>query len=85
MNKKRIIEIAVVIIVLAGAAYWFLVTRPQKQALEQVTNTTQALEQVVESAPVVAPKTNPAASAIPAVNPLEKTNPFKNEYKNPFN
>ena len=84
MDKKKIIEIAVVLIVLAGFGYWFVVMRPTQQAEKQVEETTQAIEQVAESAPVVAPETNPAAVAIPAVNPLEKTNPFKNEYENPF-
>ncbi len=85
MDKKRIIEIAVVLVVLAGIAYWFTVTRGVQEAQKQVEDTTQAIEQVVKSTPVVAPETNPAAAALPAVNPLEKTNPFKNEYENPFN
>ena len=85
MNKKKIIEITVILITLAGVAYWFFAMRPAQQAQKQVEDTTQAIEQVVESAPVVAPETNPAAAALSAVNPLEKTNPFKNEYENPFN
>lgn len=84
MNTKKIIEIAVVLIALASVAYWFFAMRPAQQAQKQVEETTQALEQVVESAPTVAPETNPAAAAIPAVNPLEKTNPFKSDYENPF-
>lgn len=84
MNTKKIIEVAVVLIALAGIAYWYLAMRPAQQAQVQVEDTTQAIEQVVESAPTVAPATNPAASAIPAVNPLEKTNPFKSDYENPF-
>lgn len=85
MDKKKIIEIAVVLIVLVGIAYWFTVMRGAQEAQKQVEDTAQAIEQVVENTPVVAPETNPARSAIPAVNPLEKTNPFKNEYENPFN
>ena len=84
MNTKKIIEIAVILIAIAGVTYWFAVTRPTQQAREQVEDTTQAIEQVVDNTPSVAPETNPAAAAVPAVNPLEKTNPFKNEYENPF-
>lgn len=84
MNTKKIIEIVVVLVTLVGIAYWFVVMRPTQQAEKQVEETTQAIEQVAESSPVVAPVTNPAAVAIPAVNPLEKTNPFKSEYENPF-
>lgn len=84
MDTKKIIEIAVVVVILAAVAYWFTALRPAQKATEQVEEATQAIEQVVESTPAVAPETNPAASAIPAVNPLEKTNPFKSEYENPF-
>jgi hypothetical protein len=30
------------------------------------------------------PSANPLRQVAPAENPLEKTNPFKNEYQNPF-
>ena len=84
MNTKKIIEIVAILIAIIGVAYWFAVMRPTQQAREQSEDTTQAIEQVVKNTPSVAPETNPAAVAVPAVNPLEKTNPFKNEYENPF-
>lgn len=84
MDTKKIIEIVVVLIALAGLAYWYFAIWPSQQAQVQVEETTQAIEQTLESAPAVAPVTNPAASAVPAVNPLEKTNPFKSDYENPF-
>lgn len=84
MNTKKIMEVAVVLIALAGLAYWFFAMRPSQQAEKQVEETAQVIEQIAENAPVVAPETNPAAAAIPAVNPLEKTNPFKSDYENPF-
>lgn len=84
MDNKKIIEIVVVLIALAGVTYWFIAMRPAQQAAVQVEETTRAIEQVVDNTPVVAPETNPAAAAFPAVNPLEKTNPFKSEYENPF-
>jgi len=84
MNTKKIIEIVAILIAIVGVAYWFTVMRPTQQAREQALDTTQAIEQVVENTLSVAPETNPATAAVPAVNPLEKTNPFKNEYENPF-
>lgn len=81
---KKIIEIAVVLIALASLTYWYFAMRPSQQAQVQVEEATQAIEQTLENAPVIAPATNPAASAVPAVNPLEKTNPFKSDYENPF-
>lgn len=84
MDTKKIIEIIVVLITLASLVYWYFAIRPTQQAQVQVEETTQALERVIENTPAVAPVTNPAASAVPAVNPLEKTNPFKSDYENPF-
>lgn len=82
MTKKQILEIVVVLLVVAGVAYWALVLRGKDEKVIKDAGT--AIEQVTEGAPAIAPSTNPASSAVPAVNPIEKTNPFKNDYKNPF-
>ena len=45
------------------------------------------LEQALEAAvtpPSVAPSANPVKQVLPTANPIDKTNPFKNEYTNPF-
>ncbi len=88
MSKIKIIEVVVVLGVIIGIIYWFVALRGKSmqgiQSTQQAEEASSALLQVTSNTPQVAPSVNPAASAIPAVNPIEKTNPFKNEYKNPF-
>ncbi len=78
----KIIEIIIVLIVIVGIAYWALVLRVKNTSTAKDANV--AIEQVVGGAPSVAPSNSPTTSAVPAVNPIKKTNPFKNEYTNPF-
>lgn len=85
MTKKQILEIVVVLVVIVGALYWGLVLRGKNtKDIKVIQEASTAIEQVTGNTPAVAPSSNPAASVVPAVNPIEKTNPFKNEYQNPF-
>ena len=82
-NKKTIFIIATVVSVLViAASVYFLVTNKVR-------------EQGVQVAPPVVPETldvvskideltNPVGDKLPDLNPVEKINPFKDVYKNPF-
>lgn len=61
-----------------GVFYWW--NRP-----EPVKTTEEAIKVLTES-PVsnVIVSDNPLENKVPDLNPVEKTNPFKDSYKNPF-
>ncbi len=87
-SKKSTLAIilAVIVVVLATAAYLFLkpqfVKKPQSQILEQSGEpTAPTTEDIIEKLDAV---TNPVGGNVPELNPIEKTNPFKGVYKNPF-
>ncbi|MDO8579585.1 MAG: hypothetical protein Q7R72_01805 [bacterium] len=76
MNRQHIVWVVVGIIIIMALAFWFW---PVDKVVEA-----PSLENIVVETPQVAPSTNPLDNAVPTANLLEKTNPFKNEYKNPF-
>ena len=69
--------LAVVALAAAGIIYW-------RNQPEPIRTTEEAIEVLTES-PVsnVVPE-NPLENKVPDLNPVEKTNPFKDSYKNPF-
>lgn len=79
MSKQvlwAVIAVAAVLVI-AGVIYWW--TRPE------IKTTKQAIE-VLSETPLenIAPASNPLQNKVPEVNPVDKTNPFKDVYKNPF-
>lgn len=90
--SKQIIWLIVVVVLLGLAAvylYWPekpVVPKEQELSEEQtgITNLQQALEKT-KSAPIPdVPSANPLQKVAPVKNPLEVTNPFKDDYQNPF-
>ncbi|MEK7607492.1 MAG: hypothetical protein AAB484_01010 [Patescibacteria group bacterium] len=80
MNKQHIVWLVVGIIIIIVLALWLW---PAGKVAE-APSLEDLVEDIVVETPTVAPSTNPLDNAVPTVNLLEKTNPFKNEYKNPF-
>lgn len=75
---------AVILIVIVVFAWWFLQKRAQQEAI-QTAELNSSLDAITATTSVEVPTTvDPLKSATPAVNPIEKTNPFNNEYQNPF-
>lgn len=75
---------AAVLVVIAFFAWWYFTQEPVQEQTS-VTELTSSLDALVATTSVSIPTTaNPLKSATPTVNPTEKTNPFNNEYQNPF-
>ncbi len=76
---------AVVLIVIVVFAWWFLRQKRIQQEASQTAELNSSLDAIMATTSVEVPTTaDPLKSATPAVNPIEKTNPFNNEYQNPF-
>lgn len=78
MKKVWIIaSLTVLALATVGLIYWWNQPEPVK--------TTEDAIQVLSESPVsnVIPD-NPLENKVPDLNPVEKTNPFKDSYKNPF-
>ena len=83
MSKDKIVFVIVGIVLIAGIIYFGVFSNEKNKEEEALKDVSQALDQATleTKVPVSA---NPVKEAAGAVNPLEKTNPFKNQYANPF-
>lgn len=86
-SKKFQVAVGVIVVVVLIAVYYFFAvknkTKPDNGS-DTVEKFSSSLDAVTAPGTVNVPSTNPAKQAVPPVNPLEKTNPFKNAYTNPF-
>ena len=76
-NYTAKIAIAVVVVAVLGAVIWYWYNRSEP------IKTEDAIE-ALTSAPELEVGSNPVEGKVPDVNPINKINPFKNSYKNPF-
>lgn len=86
--KNPLIDAVIAIIIIALAGYYYIyIFKPASQPAKNTDTLKKldtALDVVTASSAVTVTSTNPAKQAIPQINPIEKTNPFKNAYTNPF-
>lgn len=73
----RIALILIVVLVIAGGAYFLITSGKISNPLSKNTATTSLGEQIYQ-------QTQNPVSALPQTNPFSKVNPFKGVYKNPF-
>lgn len=74
-----------VLIIIVTFAWWFFRQKRVQQEAIQTAELSSSLDAITATASVEVPTTaDPLKSATPAINPIEKTNPFNNEYQNPF-
>lgn len=79
MNKKILIAASVLIAVaIAMTVYFVLRPKPPKSEAPPI-KTVSDVQKLIEINPI----SNPLEKK-PELNPVEKTNPFKDAYKNPF-
>ena len=95
-HTALIIAAIIVFLLAVGLVFWIFIKNSQMQQSENlanqkkmenqaVENLSKSLSDATEGQNVTVPSANPLDQAVPAVNPLEKTNPFNDEYANPFN
>lgn len=76
MNKKILIAISILVVAaIAVTAYFVLRSKPETSPIKTVSDVQKLIE--------INPISNPLEKK-PELNPIEKTNPFKDAYKNPF-
>jgi len=79
---KALLIVIVGFVILAGAGYYWRDSFFKKEE-PKIETRDQAIEAV--TAPVVeVPSSNPVGAAAPELNPIDRANPFKDAYKNPF-
>jgi len=82
MNSKSVWIVTIstiIILVVAGALYWKF--QSNKYINDKLNET---LKDTNIDATIKVPSADPLGETVPNVNPVEKTNPFTNIYKNPF-
>lgn len=79
-SKLTVYLVSAIIVVLAVG--FFVYTQMAKD--ESAEEFGQALEKAIVETPEISPSVNPLKQVLPTSNPIEKTNPFKNGYQNPF-
>lgn len=88
-SSVNVLGLSALIVVLVIGVWWYMTKRGHEQdttdVSQSVTELNSSLEAITATTTVLVPTTvDPLKSATPAVNPIEKTNPFNNEYQNPF-
>lgn len=86
LSRSQIAWIACLVGVVAIAAFvWWYAGRGTANEAGSAAQLNSSLDAITATTSVTIPATsNPLKSATPVVNPIEKTNPFNNEYQNPF-
>lgn len=79
--NKTIILGAVVIIIIGVAAWWYF--GQQKKEEQAPIKTSEDIVEAV-TVPEIEVGSNPVQNKIPEVNPVDRANPFKDAYQNPF-
>ena len=76
-----ILEAVVFILIIAAGIYFLVINKPKTEVGEQVSPVVPETLDVVSK---IDELTNPVGDKLPDLNPVDKTNPFKNIYENPF-
>ena len=75
--KTRLILVAILLAAIAaGAWYWFAVRPEPIKTPEDIAGAVTTPNLEVPS--------NPVQNKVPELNPIDRANPFKDAYKNPF-
>lgn len=85
-SNNRVVFAAIVLAVAAtvGAAWWYF-GQPKKEPAPE-PEPIKTSEDVAEAvtAPEIEVGSNPVENKVPEVNPVDRANPFKDAYQNPF-
>lgn len=83
---QRSAAVSVVLVAAAAlAAWWYISQEGAQKANTQTEALSSSVDALTATTSVSVPATaDPLKSATPVINPIGKTNPFNNEYQNPF-
>lgn len=75
------IAIGVAVLIILGLAGWYYYQKP-KEKPEPIKTAEDVVEAVTQ--PGLEVPSNPLGGKVPEVNPVDRANPFKDVYQNPF-
>ena len=75
IKTKLVLGTVLVIVIAGGLWYWYSRPEPIKTAKDVIEEVTT---------PTLEVPSNPVQNKIPELNPIDRANPFKDAYKNPF-
>ena len=84
LNKAIILGVVALIIIGGGAAWWYKAQKSAepKPELEPIKTSEDVVKAV--TVPELEVGSNPVKNKVPEVNPVDRANPFKDAYQNPF-
>lgn len=85
-NSRTIFAIiALAVLIIAGAAWWYS-GLSKEESIIVVPEPIKTSEDVTEAVtvPEIEVGSNPVQNKVPEVNPVDRANPFKDAYQNPF-
>ena len=80
LNKAIILGIVALIVIGGIGAWWY---KSQKKVEPAPIKTSEDVVEAV-TVPELEVGSNPVRNKVPEVNPVDRANPFKDAYKNPF-
>ncbi len=85
-HKNAIIGAAVVLVVLGGLVYYLFTSNaePAPEVDQTLSTIEENLSDITSPEVSVPTSADPAKQVLPQETPLDKTNPFKDAYVNPF-
>ena len=81
-NSKIIVTAVILIVVIAAVAAWWYLGQKEEPAPEPIKTSEDVAEAV--TVPELEVGSNPVENKVPEVNPVDRANPFKDAYQNPF-
>ena len=85
LTQRNMVLSGVLVVAVALLSWWYLGQKSAQEAATQTEALSSSVDALTATTSATVPATtDPLKSATPAINPIDKTNPFNNEYQNPF-
>lgn len=84
-SRTIIVVIALAVLTIAGVMWWYL-GLSKEEPVTVISEPIKTSEDVAEAVtvPEIEVGSNPVENKVPEVNPVDRANPFKDAYQNPF-
>lgn len=83
-GKNQIVIIIAIVLVILIAGYFTISKKKTEPASQTSQNTSAIVPETPNLGSEIGELSNPLGEKLSDLNPVEKTNPFTNVYKNPF-